>query len=294
MSGNPLPLGVTAVMLPEIDFDEQVALCQKLGITHYSWRPRVIPPDARDAAYSPWGRHAFDLTPKRLLAEAAALRRQLEDAGLTSFGTLPAASTSDSDDDLKRHFEGAAAVGAGRVRVGPERYPDGPFDYDELLNRIIWRYQEIVDIARPFGQKIVIETHCRSFATSPALALNICRAFQPTELGVIFDVNNYIIEGGIRPNLAVAVLDRYIDHCHIGGARLRGGDDRDDLGFRVTAYEMCSLPEADQNIPEWIGALRAAGSNAPLIIENFAPHAAGPQRLAESVEQLRRVIEALA
>jgi len=40
----PFPLGVTAVMLPELDFPEQLALLKKHGVTHYSLRPRNIPP----------------------------------------------------------------------------------------------------------------------------------------------------------------------------------------------------------------------------------------------------------
>ena len=37
-----MELGVTGVMLPELDFDEQIALCRSLGITRYQYRPRVI------------------------------------------------------------------------------------------------------------------------------------------------------------------------------------------------------------------------------------------------------------
>jgi len=66
-----MELGVTAVMLPELDFDEQIALCQELGIRYYQYRPRIIPPDQRDKPYSNWGNHKFDLTPERLVREAA-------------------------------------------------------------------------------------------------------------------------------------------------------------------------------------------------------------------------------
>lgn len=288
------PLGVTAVMLPEIDFDEQLKLCQQLKLTHYSWRPRVIPEAQRDQDPSPWGRHHFDLTPQRLVKEGGQLRRRLESAGMISFGSLPAANTDHDDDSLQLHFEGAAAVGAGRVRVAPESYPsEGPFDYETTLNHLIDRYRHIVDLARPFKLKIVIETHSVSLATSPSLALNLCRPFSPDEMGVIFDVNNYMIEGGLRPNLAVAVIGRYIDHSHIGGARLADSDTRDRFGFRQRGYEMCPLPEADQNIPSWISALHEAGIHAPLIIENFSPHTTGPIRLGESVDQLQPVIDSL-
>ena len=283
-----MPLGVTAVMLPELDFQQQIELCRKARVSHYSWRPRIIPPDQRDKPPSPWGRHEFDLTPKRLLEQATELRSRLEDAGLTSFGTLPSASVQQTDDELKIHFEGAAAVAAGRVRVGPLTYPAGSFDYGELLHKTIERYGQVVDIARRFGQKIVIETHCRSQATSPALALNICEAFDPSALGVIFDINNFMIEGGLQPNLAVAVLNKYIDHCHVGAARRTDGE-RDAMGFRTDAFEMCSLPDGDMHMPTWVRALHDAGLRVPLIIENFATHAPSAQCLAESADQLRHI-----
>ena len=284
------PLGVTAVMLPEIDFAEQLELCVRAGITHYSWRPRIIPDEQRDQPYNPWGRHEFDLTPRRLLDDATDLRRRLEDAGLVSFGTLPKADTAGHDDELKLHFEGAAAVGAGRVRVAPAPYPEGPFDYETVLGQRVERFERIVELARPFGQKIVLETHSRSLVTSPALALNICRHFDPADLGVIFDINNFMIEGGLVPNLAVAVIGAYIDHSHVGGARRLHGGQRDELGFRVDGFEMCSLTEADQNITAWLKALHDAGIRAPLIIENFTAHLSGSQRLLESATQVKSVL----
>jgi len=287
-----MPLGVTAVMFPEIDFPRQIEVCAAHGVTHYTWRPRVIADEARDQPFNPWGRHAFDLTPRRLVDEASSLRRQLADGGLVSFGTVPVAAVTDDDDVLKLHLEGAAAVAAGRVRVAPHPCPESAFDYAQILGRCVDDYGRVVELARPFGLKIVIETHCRSLVTSPALALNVCRHFDSSDLGVIFDINNFMIEGGLRPHLAVAVLRDYIDHCHLGGAR-RKPQPPDDLGFPVAGYEMCSLIEADQNVPDWIAALDAAGRRVPLVIENFAQHAGSPQLLAESAEQLRQVLASL-
>ena len=87
-----IPLGVTAVMLPELDFADQIALCRECGVTHYSIRPRIIADDQQDQPYSSHGNHKFDLTPARLVEEGAAIRAQLASAGMTPFGTLPAAA----------------------------------------------------------------------------------------------------------------------------------------------------------------------------------------------------------
>jgi len=176
-----MELGVTAVMLPELDFGEQVALCAELGVRYYQYRPRVIPESQRDAPWGNWGNHKFDLTPERLLAEGGELTKRLRDAGLEPWGTVPSCNADSSDDELKLHFEGAATAEAKAVRVAPPPYPNEPFDYQELLDRVIARYGEIIErLAAPLGIKVLIETHCRCLATSPGLALNLCSS--PTSM----------------------------------------------------------------------------------------------------------------
>lgn len=287
-----LPLGVTAVMLPDLDFAEQLALCRKLRVTHYSVRPRVIPPDQRGKPWGNWGNHKFDLTPERLVREGRELRRQFDDAGITPFGTVPAASVGDADEVLRMHFEGAAAVGAGRVRVAPPPVPREPFNYHDLLERALERFGHAIELARPYKQKIVIETHCFSLASSPALALNLCRPFKPEEIGTIFDLANFNIEGNYQPDLAVAVLGAYIDHVHIGGSRRVSGA-YDASGFRQVSTQMCAITEADLHLPSYIRALQAAGRRVPLMIENFSENVPGAARLTESATALARVLEAL-
>ncbi len=289
MSNETMPLGVTAVMLPELDFDEQIALCRALNITHYSIRPRVVPDAQVGKPYSSHGNHKFDLTPRRLVDEGEAIGKKLRDAGLTPFGTLPAADTSSSDDELKMHFEGSAAAGAGRVRVAPSSYPKGHFDYPAELHKQIDRFGRAIDIAKPLGQKIVIETHSYSLAASPALSWNICRHFDANDIGVIFDISNYQLEGALQPNLAVAVLDQYIDHVHLGGGHsVTAGYDANN--FRQIGRVGAPITEGNLYMPDWIAALHSAGRNVPLIIENFMNRDAGADVVRYEAAALRRLL----
>jgi sugar phosphate isomerase/epimerase len=287
-----MPLGVTAVMLPELDFAEQLALCSKLGVTHYSLRPRVIPDAQRDKPFANWGNHKFDLTPRRLLSEARQIRKQMSDAGITPFGTVPGLGVESSVDEIKLNLEGAAAVGAGRVRIGPLPVPSEAFDYRSLLLRTIDGYRKVVALAKPLGIKVVIETHAWSLATSPGLALLICQSFDAADVGVIFDLPNFALEGGVQPRLAVAVLRPYIDHLHIGGAQ-RVGAGVDQYGFRKTANRMGALDESDLNIPDWITALDHAGVRVPLIIEDYTEGLPGAQRLENTSRKLAKLLEAM-
>ena len=79
-------LGVTAVMLPELDFDEQLQLCHELSLSNYVYRPRIIPDQLRAEPYSNWGNHRFDLTPERLAAHGGKLREQVVSSGIWLIG----------------------------------------------------------------------------------------------------------------------------------------------------------------------------------------------------------------
>lgn len=283
-------LGVTAVMLPELDFEEQITLCAALGLRYYQYRPRVIAEAQRSQPYSSHGNHKFDLTPQRFLQEGAALTAQLRKAGLEPWGTLPSANINDPDETLRLHLEGAAHAEARCVRIGPPPCPGKPFNYTELLERVIRRYEVIVQtLARPLGIKIIIETHCNSLVTSPGLAWAICRHFDPRELGVIFDIANFTREGEVRPNLAVSVLRDYIDCVHLGGGQHVVGE-VDALGCNVVTVQPAAFDKSDLHIPSWLNALQAAGVKAPIIIEDFTPQMTGAGLLRRDVAFLNKVL----
>jgi len=288
-----MEMGVTAVMLPELDFDEQIALCRELGIRYYQYRPRIIPPDQRDKPWGNWGNHKFDLTPERLVREGAALTRRLRDAGLEPWGTVPACCVTDPDDAIRLHLEGAAVAEAKAVRCGPPAYPREPFDYPALLARVVARYAEVIErLAAPMGIKLILETHCGTMITSPGLAWNVVRHFSPERIGVIFDIANFGREGEIAPVLAVSVLRDYIDCVHIGGNR-RVIVDVDPLGCTRRTGQMCRMEEGDLYLPWWLKAIHDAGISPPLIIEDFTPNMTGADRLRQSAPALRKMLAAL-
>ncbi len=289
------PLGYTAVMLPELDLQEQIALSQSLGVTHVSLRPRHVPAEQVGKPYNNWGNYKFDLTPARLVREGKEIKKQLDDGGMTVCGTVPAINTDADDAVLKEAFEGAAIVNAGCTRIAPtggRGYPaQGAFNYQEWLDKTVAGYAKAINLAKPFGIKVVIETHAHLIATSPALALNICKNFSTKEIGTIFDIANFNIEGNYQPNLAVAVLQDYIDHVHIGGVKRAGNYDA--MGFRTAERVMCPLTEADLYIPDWIRALHDAKRYVPLLVENYTNNIPGSLRLTESVNAIKRVMATL-
>jgi len=288
-----MDMGVTAVMLPELEFEDQIALCRELGIRYYQYRPRVIPPEQRDKPWGNWGNHKFDLTPGRLVKEGAALTKRLRDAGMEPWGTVPSLGVEMPDDEIKLHLEGATVADAKCVRCGPPSYPREPFDYEELLERTVDRYAHVIEeLSAPMGIKLIIETHCGLMVTSPGLAWNVVRHFPPRHIGVIFDMANFGREGEVSPVLAVSVLRDYIDCCHIGGMR-RVIRDVDPLGCKVLAGQMCRMEESDLHLPSWVKAIHDAGIDPPLIIEDFTPNMTGADRLRQSAAALKRMLASL-
>jgi sugar phosphate isomerase/epimerase len=288
-----MELGVTAVMLPELDFDEQIDLCCELGIKYYQYRPRVIPPERKSRPYHSHGNHKFDLTPDGLVKKGADLTARLRQAGMEPWGTLPSLTVDASDDQMKRDFEGALKADARCVRCAPPPYPDEPFDYDELLDRTVARYAYIIEsISGPMGVKLLIETHTRSLACAPGLAWNLVRHFPPERIGVIFDMANFGNEGAIYPVLAVSVLRDYIDCVHIGASR-RMTQDHDELGCKRVTQESCPIEEGDLHAPKWLAVLRDAGLDPPLIIEDFDLSLTGAQRLTRCAATMHRILEAM-
>jgi len=112
----------------------------------------------------------------------------------------------------------------------------------------------VIQQARSFGLKVIMETHCGLLVCSLALAWNVCCHFNPVELGVVFDIPNFAIEGAIRVHVAVAVLSKYIDHVHIGGAQ-RSASEANGQGYLEADHQWTALTEGDLHIPTWVAAL---------------------------------------
>lgn len=289
-----MELGVTAVMLPELDFDEQRALCAKLEVKYYQYRPRVIRDEHRDKPYHSHGNHKFDLTPQRFLDEAADLTAQLRADGLEPWGTVPALTLGSDDDDVRLHLDAAVKAEAKCVRCNPAPYPGEPFDYPKMLEEVIAGYRRLVDeFSGPRGIKLIIETHAHSLATGPGLAYLIVREFAPEQVGVIFDLPNFAREGGVNAHLAVSVLRDYIDCVHIGASRRIDKDETDGLGNRQVASVFCGFEEGDLHMPTWLGALKDAGVDVPLILEDYTSGLSGAHRLERGVDYLNRALATL-
>jgi sugar phosphate isomerase/epimerase len=174
------------------------------------------------------------------------------------------------------------------VRCNPPSYPREIFDFPAYLKQTLELYRRAVELARPYSIKLIIETHAGTAACSPGLAWNICREFDPRELGVILDIANFHREGEVAPSLTVSILRDHIDCIHIGGSR-REKNARDEFGCALVTKEFCDLKDADSYVPAWISALKAANVQAPLLIEDYEPNVPSEVRIRRCAELLRQL-----
>ncbi len=297
-----LPLGVTAVMLPELDFEAQLALCQSLGVTRYVFRPRIVPEAQRDQPFSNWGRHAFDLTPQRLFDEGPELAKRLADAGLIAFGTVPAIHLESSDDEIDLACRGALRAGASRVRLSPATIPgDVLFDWPKLRDRMQGRFRDALAIAdaamREFPDslaggaiKFTSEIHTGQPTPTAGLTRQVLEVFDPQRVGSILDLPNLGREGLTSPAVSISVLGPYVDHCHVGGSR-RSPNAADGRGFTGSSTTFTSLRESDLHAPTWLRLIaeqaEKLGRAIPLVCEDYTPGMRGADRLTRTVGEIR-------
>ncbi|MEM9789874.1 MAG: TIM barrel protein [Planctomycetota bacterium] len=287
----PLVLGVTAVMLPELDFDEQIALCVDCGVTAYVFRPRVIPDRARDQPYSNWGNHRFDLTPQRLADEGQQLAARLLDAGINPVGTVPAGANGDDEDAFRLDLAGAAAGRCRHMRIQLPAMPDGLFDWPDYLAKTRDRLARLIELATPYGVKLVIEMHAGSAAVDAVVARDHCDGFDPDRLGLIFDLPNLSREGIRHATLTLSAIRPYIDHAHVGGHTDGIGEPtRDDDGFVVRQRGMSRLEDSALHPPTWLQLLRDAAPHAEFVIEDYTPDKPAADRLRDTVDAERRAL----
>ncbi len=128
-------------------------------------------------------------------AERAALRRQMQDAGLFSVA-VTAYSTFVSEDpkarlanaeQLIQHLDLAAEIGADYVRTFVGEF-DPPQTHQEMIPRIIEALQPCVEHARRVGVGIAVEHH-DSFVHTASI-VPILDALPDACLGAVWDIAN--------------------------------------------------------------------------------------------------------
>jgi sugar phosphate isomerase/epimerase len=265
-------LAFSTLACPEWSADDVVAQAAAIGYDAIEWR------GGADGHVSPgWS------TPRR-----AALRRLMADHGssalavtsYTDFVTGDARARADAVDQLRRHLDLAADLGASTVRAFVGIVDDGA-PLPELIARAVDGLAACVENARTSGVAIAIEPH-DDFDTASSIAPILSR-LDPS-VGVVWDIVN-AWGGGEDPAAGAEMVGSRVRYVQVKDARWAGGE------WQLTPIGVGAVP-----LVEGLRALAAIGPLPPLSLEwerAWHPELDPPEiALPRELTALRRIASA--
>jgi inosose dehydratase len=245
--------------------------------------PNVPGPDALLAEMAAARYEGTELGPPGYLGEGDELRARLERHGLALTGGWCPVRFSEPEhlaDDLaslSRTLDLFDAAGASDARPvfgdgGSDERRASPGRGEPELDDAGWaRWAEGVrraaDAARARGYEPTLHPHTSTFVESPR---EIERAVELTDVGLLVDTGHLLL-GGSDP---LEVLRRFgdrVNYVHVKDVRLdvvrRVVDERADVleGWRRGMF--CELGAGDVDLPAFFDALRAAGYDGWVVVE---------------------------
>jgi sugar phosphate isomerase/epimerase len=187
------------------------------------------------------------------------------------------------EDGFEHVLELAVAAHAPHLRVFAPPYRGG--DVAEELQRLRGVLAERTERARRRGLTLLVEPAPATLIPGPEWLATMGLDLPPDQFGAVYDPGSLVMEGQVRPRLAVAVLGTYLRHVHVKDVV----PERMDGGWRWTNVRPGSGLVA---WPEVLEALAEASYGGWLVIDHLSGEA-GAARLAEDVAALRGLLEAI-
>lgn len=244
------------VALPTLTPEEAAAHAAAAGYRGLEWKVGEAP-HARGStaeAFLRRNRCTLALDPD----DGARAARLCAAAGLTVVGLAPYVETGDLE-TLERVLDVAVAAGAPQIRLqGPRLRPGGP-GYRALFAHALGFLDEAQDRAARRGVRIVVELHQGTIFPSASLAHRVVAHFDPTRVGVIYDVGNVVVEGYEDRRIATELLGPYLHHVHLKNAV-----------SPVEGPRWTPLDDGAVDVPGVLGHLREIGYEGWVSLEDLS------------------------
>lgn len=211
---------------------------------------------------------------------AAVIRRAVADAALEVCGV--AAQQPDllsRGDGLGPAVEVAAALGAPHLRVFAPPYAGG--DVAAELGALASTLAAAAGRCDAAGVRLLVELSPGTLLPGPAWLLRLADRGDPG-VGVVYDPGSMLMEGHVRPPLAVAALAGRVAHVHVKDVAPRRGP----AGWR---WAHVPLGRGMVPWPEVCAALAGAGYEGWFVVDHLGGEATSEQ-LRSDVAALRSVL----
>ena len=237
----------------------------------------------------------YSLKWSKAVAEGTAIAERTRRAGLEIVGlNYNELDPETPQSKMEEAMEVAASFGTPQMRFGTPNYGSNrktalASDYADLYARTIDKLGKAVTAAAGHGIKLLIECHHGKITPSASLALRVAERFPPTDVGVILDPGNQVIEGFENWKLETELLGDYLAHVHCKNAGWsrdgNGGQTVAGLGWRYS-WELLEQGLADW--PDVVEALRLVGYDEWISLEDFSDTPVSDR--LKQVEYLRRLV----
>jgi len=274
---------VFTVMCPACDLEETAALASEAGLDGLEWRvTKKAPEPITEVSY--WGANRSTVDIEDVAAD---LKRAKAIADRYSL-VMPVLGTYMKCEDLdlvEAAMRAAQEVGVPKMRVGTPLY-DGSRPYGELFEEAVGHFKQVATLARKYRVQACIEMHMGNITPSAGLAHRLVSKFDPSEVGVIFDPGNMVVEGFENYQMGLELLGPYLSHVH--AKNVLWEKTGEENGAAKWQWKMAAVTEGQADWTAIVRALKKVAYDGWLSFEDFS---AGDtkQKLTAGVRYLRKL-----
>lgn len=212
-----MKFSVASISLPNHVIEESADEVKAAGFEGIEWRvaPRSNSIPDKIPAHPFLVNNAATL--ELSLSEAQRACRATKAAGLELVGLGPYVEVGD-EPTLRLVLEMARVAGAGQIRIQAPRIYRTNKSYGALFAETQEFYELVEREALAAGVAALIEIHHNTICSSASLAYRLVSNFNPSAIGVIYDVGNMVYEGYEDHRIGLEILGPYLRHVHIKNA----------------------------------------------------------------------------
>jgi len=262
---------VFSLILPDLDFTEQVLLLKETGWDGIEIRVADLDPAKKSEPYSYWGNRRDGIGPSNLASLVPSIKSACSGAGIAVSALAPYTMANEPEKFFPLAQQ-AARLDCKLVRImAPWFGKDARFE--DLFASARDGLAIIAGYAGKTGVKAALEIHMNGIAASPSGARRLVDGFNPEHIGITLDPGNMVYEGFEQWPMACQILGPYLAHVHIKNAAWRKHSGERE----VPALWKCESAPVSEGYANWsdvMGALRLSGYAGWLSLEDFTsmPH----------------------